>query len=52
MQRKPNFDVKLTKSMDRKIKVKGTGSRCMLEGYVKGYVKDNYFARFHTRRYH
>ena len=35
--------------MDRKIKVKGTGSRCILEGYVKGYVKDNYFARFHTR---
>ena len=24
--------------------VKGTGSRCMLEEYVK----DNYYARFHT----
>ena len=31
-----------------KISVKGTGSRCVLEVYVK----DNNFARFQTRSYH
>ena len=39
---------KMTKSMDHEIKVKGTGSRCMLEGHVK----DNYYERFHTGSYH
>ena len=33
----------LTKSVEREIKVKGTGSRCLLEECVK----DNYHARFH-----
>ena len=36
------------KSMDHEIYVKGTGSRCVLEGYVK----DNYYARFHIPSYH
>ena len=40
---KLNFNVKLTKSIDREIKVRGTGSRCVLDRYVK----DNYYARFH-----
>ena len=35
------------KSIDREIKFKGTGSRCVLEGHVK----DNYYARFQTRSY-
>ena len=39
---------KLTKSVDCEIQVKVSGSMCMLEGYVK----DNYYARFHTRSYH
>ena len=30
------------------MKVKDTGSWCMLEKYVK----DNYYARFHTHSYH
>ena len=30
------------------MKVKGTGSWCMLEEYVK----DNYYARCHTHSYH
>ena len=34
----------LTKSVEREIKVKGTGSRRLLEECVK----DNYYARFHT----
>ena len=38
---------KTIKSMDHEIWVKGTGSRCVLEGYVK----DNYYARFHTHSY-
>ena len=33
----------LTKSLEREMKVKGTGSRCLLEECVK----DNYYARFH-----
>ena len=37
----------ITKSMDRKIQVKVSRSRCMIEGYVK----DSYYARFHTRSY-
>ena len=42
---KKNFDVKIhTKTMDCEIKVKVSGSRCVFEGYVK----DNYYARFHT----
>ena len=39
-----NFD----KSVEREIKVKGTGSRCLLEVCVKG----NYYARFYTPSYH
>ena len=35
-------------SVEREIKVKGTGSRCLLEVCVKG----NYYARFHTPSYH
>ena len=35
------------KSVDHEILVKGTGLRCLLEGYVK----DNYYARFHTCSY-
>ena len=38
----------LTKSVEREIKVKGTGSRCLLEVCVKG----NYYARFHPHSYH
>ena len=34
----------LTKIVGREMKVKGTGSWCMFEEYVK----DNYYARFHT----
>ena len=56
MQRKPSFDVKtklrlkkkITKSTDCEIQDKGTGPRCVLEGYSK----DNDYARFHTRSYH
>ena len=33
----------LTKSVEREMKVKGTGSRCLLEECVK----DNYYAKFH-----
>ena len=40
--RRKNFQ-----SVDREILVKGTGLRCVLEGYVK----DNYYARFQTRSY-
>ena len=36
------------KSVEREIKVKGTGSRCLLEKCVK----DNYYARFHLHSYH
>ena len=32
----------------REMKVKGTGSRCLLEECVK----DNYYARFHPHSYH
>ena len=38
----------LTKSLEREMKVKGTGSRCLLEVCVTG----NYYARFHTPSYH
>ena len=41
---KQNID-KVTK---REMKVKGTGSRCLLEECVK----DNYYARFHPHSYH
>ena len=41
---KKTLTEKFTKSMDREIKVKVSGSRCVFEGYVK----DNYYARFHT----
>ena len=39
-----------TQNFDKvsEIKVKGTGSRCLLEVCVKG----NYYARFHTPSYH
>ena len=37
----------LTKFMEREMKVKGIGSSCMLEEYVK----DNYYARFHAQSY-
>ena len=37
-----------TKSVEREMKVKGTGSRCLLEECVKG----NYYARFHPHSYH
>ena len=33
----------LTKSVEREMKVKGTGSRCLLQECVK----DKYYARFH-----
>ena len=33
----------LTKLVEREMKVKGTGSRCLLEECVK----ENYYARFH-----
>ena len=33
----------LTKSVEREMKVKGTGSSCLLQECVK----DNYYARFH-----
>ena len=39
---------KMSKSVDREIWVKVSGSRCVLEGYVK----DNYYARFETRSYY
>ena len=38
----------LTKSLEREMKVKGTGSRCLLEECVK----DNYYARFYPHSYH
>ena len=38
----------LTKLMEHEIKVKGKGSWFMHEEYVK----DNYYARFHTHSYH
>ena len=38
----------LTKSVEREMKVKGTRSRCLLEGCVK----DNYYARFNLHSYH
>ena len=38
----------LTKSLEREMKVKGTGSRWLLEGCVK----DIYYARFHPHSYH
>ena len=38
----------LTKSVELEIKVKGTGSRCLLKVCVKG----NYYARFHTPSNH
>ena len=38
----------LTKSMECEIKVKGTGSRCLLVEYVK----NNYYARYHNPSYH
>ena len=45
---KPNGSGELTKSMDHEIKVKVSGSRCVLEEYVK----HNYYARFEARSYH
>ena len=41
-------DVEKIKLRRKNNKVDGTGSRCVLEGYVK----DNYYARFHTHGYH
>ena len=38
----------LTKSVEHKMKVKGTGSRCLLQECVK----DKYYARFHLHSYH
>ena len=38
----------LTKSVEREMKVKGTGSRCLLQECVK----DKYYARFHLHSYH
>ena len=38
----------LTKSVEREMKVKGTGSRCLLEECVN----DNYYTRFHPHDYH
>ena len=38
----------LTKSMEGEMKVKGTGSLCVL----LEYVKENYYARFHDCSYH
>ena len=38
----------LTKSLEREMKVKGTGSRCLPEKCVK----NNYYARFHPHSYH
>ena len=38
----------LTKSVEREMKVKGTGSRCLLQECVK----DKYYARFHHHSYH
>ena len=38
----------LTNSLEREMKVKGTGSRCLLEECVK----DNNYARFHSHSYH
>ena len=46
--KKTKLQLKLTKSMDREIWVKVSGSRCVLEGHVK----DNYNASFHTHIYH
>ena len=46
MQRNPNFGIKINKVNE--IWVKGTGLRSMHEGYVK----DSYYARFHTHSYH
>ena len=36
------------KSVEREMKVKGTGSRCLLQECVK----DKYYARFHLHSYH
>ena len=38
----------LTKSVEPELKVKGTGSRCVLEECFK----DNYYARFYTPSHH
>ena len=38
----------MTKSVECEMKVKGTGSRSLLEECVK----DNYYARFHLLGYH
>ena len=38
----------MTKSAESEMKVKGTGSRCLLEECVK----DNYYGRFHLHSYH
>ena len=38
----------LTESVKREMKVKGTGSRCLLQECVK----DKYYARFHLHSYH
>ena len=42
------LDVKFLQSMEREILVKGTGSRCVLEEYVK----DNYYARLNDPSLH
>ena len=46
--RRPISHLHRAKSMDREIYVKDTGSRCVLEGFVK----DNYYTRFHSHSYH
>ena len=42
------LDVKLWQSVERKMKVKGKRSWCV----VVKCIKDNYFAKYHTPRYH
>ena len=38
----------ILESVEREMKVKGTGSRCLLQECVK----DKYYARFHLHSYH
>ena len=42
------LDKILTELVELEMKVKGTGSRCLLQEYVK----DKYYARFHLQSYH
>ena len=44
----PDLTQNIDKVTEREMKVKGTGSRCLLEKCVK----DNYYARFHLHSYH